>query len=144
MEDLIEVLVVEDNIGDVVLIKDAMERSGIETNLNVADDGDMAMAYLQREGQFTDATRPDLIILDLNLPGKNGREVLAEIKADDTLKAIPVIVFTTSDAASDIGMAYSLGANCYLTKPMDLESYTDVVIAIDRFWFKLAKLPPRE
>lgn len=139
----VEVLLVEDNPGDVDLTMDTLEKAKVIANLNVVDDGTKAMAYLHKKGQYADAVRPDLILLDLNLPKKDGREVLCEIKSDNDLKYIPVVVLTTSSADEDIIKSYGLGANCYVTKPFGLKQFARVVRSIDDFWFTVVKLPPR-
>ena len=138
----IEILLVEDNPGDADLAREALETGKISNNLNVVGDGEEAMAYLRRQGKYANATRPDLVLLDLNLPKKDGREVLAEIKADDDLKRIPVVILTTSAAEADIVRTYNLHANCYITKPIDLNQFITVVQATEEFWFNIVKLPP--
>ncbi len=138
----IEILLVEDNPADVRLTQEALREGKVKNSLNVARDGAEALAFLRREGPHAGAPRPDLILLDLNLPKKDGREVLAEIKADDELKRIPVVVLTTSSAELDILKSYSLHANCYITKPVDLEQFVTVVKAIDDFWLTVVRLPP--
>ena len=138
----IEILLVEDNPADVRLTQEALREGKVKNSLNVARDGAEALAFLRREGPYSGAPRPDLILLDLNLPKKDGREVLAEIKADDELKMIPVVVLTTSSAELDILKSYSLHANCYITKPVDLEQFVTVVKAIDDFWLTVVRLPP--
>lgn len=137
----IEILLVEDNEADVDLTKETFEIAKIRNNLNVVYDGVDALRYLRREGEFADSRRPDVILLDLNLPRKDGREVLEEIKADPALRMIPVVVLTSSAAELDIVKTYSLGANCYITKPVDLEQFADVVRSIENFWFEVVKLP---
>jgi chemotaxis family two-component system response regulator Rcp1 len=137
----IEILLVEDNPGDVRLTIEALKEGKVRNNLNVARDGVEAVAYLRREGPFAQAVRPDLILLDLNLPRKDGREVLAEIKDDATLRRIPVVVLTTSKAEEDILRTYDLHANCYITKPVDLEQFIQVVRSIDDFWLSIVRLP---
>jgi CheY-like chemotaxis protein len=139
---LLRVLHIEDNAGDVRLIAEALQESGIDVEVHVVSDGSEAMEYLHRHGQFAGAPRPDLVLLDLNLPRKGGREVLAEIKGDPALKTIPVIVLTTSTAPLDIAEAYGLHANCYVTKPVDLQALFETIGAIGKFWLQLAKLPP--
>jgi CheY-like chemotaxis protein len=139
----IEILLVEDNPGDVRLTKEALKEGRFANLINVAVDGFEAMAFLRREGKYANASRPDLILLDLNLPKKNGREVLAEIKADSYLKSIPVVVLTSSQAEKDIVATYNLHANCYITKPVDFEQFICVVRSIEDFWFAVVKLPPR-
>jgi chemotaxis family two-component system response regulator Rcp1 len=137
----IEILLVEDNPGDVRLTQEALREGKVKNNLHVARDGVEALAFLRREGIHKDATRPDLVLLDLNLPRKDGREVLAEIKADPALKMLPVVVLTTSSAEADILNTYSLHANCYITKPVDLEQFVKVVKSIDDFWLTVVRLP---
>ena len=139
----VEILLVEDNSGDVRLIREALKSDRLWNSLQVAQDGVEAMAYLRREGEFSGAVRPDVILLDLNLPRKDGREVLAEIKADEDLKLIPVVVLTTSQAHEDILQAYRLHANCYITKPVDLPKFMTVVKSIEHFWFAIVRLPPK-
>ena len=139
----VEILLVEDNPGDVRLTIEALRESKVVNNLNVARDGVEALAYLRREGQFDNAVRPDLILLDLNLPKKDGREVLAEIKADPGLRTIPVVVLTTSRAEQDVLRSYELQANCFITKPVDLEQFITVVKSIEDFWLTIVTLPHR-
>ncbi len=139
----IDALLVEDNPGDVRLTIEALNDAKVCNNLNVAKDGVEALAFLRREGQYAQAPTPDLILLDLNMPKKDGREVLAEIKADDALKRIPVVVLTTSAAEEDILRSYQLHANCYVTKPVDLDQFVKVVKAIDDFWLTIVNLPSR-
>ena len=138
----IEILLVEDNPGDVDLARDALENSKIHNTLHVVGDGEEAMAFLRQSGKFKDAPRPDIVLLDLNLPKKDGREVLAEIKADEELKRIPVVILTTSRAEEDVLKTYNLHANCYITKPIDLTQFVKVVKAIEDFWFTIVRLPP--
>ena len=137
----IEILLVEDNPGDARLAWEAIREARVCNNLRWVSDGVDALAYLRREGRFADVRRPDLILLDLNLPRKDGREVLAEIKSDENLKRIPVVVLTTSQADEDVIKAYHLNANCYIPKPMDLERFIKVVSAIESFWLTVVKLP---
>jgi chemotaxis family two-component system response regulator Rcp1 len=139
----VEILLVEDNAGDVRLAREALRECKLLNNLSVASDGIKAMAFLRREGEHALAPRPDLIMLDLNLPRKDGREVLREIKEDEELKRIPVVILTTSKAEEDILKSYSLHANCYVTKPLAIEQFITVVKAIESFWFTIVKLPPR-
>jgi two-component system, chemotaxis family, response regulator Rcp1 len=138
----IEILLVEDNPGDVRLTKEAMKEGKVLNRISVACDGVEAIEFLKRQGKFADAPRPDLILLDLNLPRKDGRQVLAEIKEDPVLKRIPVVILTTSEAEQDIIRTYDLHANCYLTKPVDLGQFMMVARLIKDFWFSLVKLPP--
>lgn len=140
----IEILLVEDNPGDVRLTIEALKEGKVANKISVAVDGLEAMAFLRREGKYKDASVPDLILLDLNLPKKNGREVLAEIKMDSKLKHIPVVVLTTSQAEKDIIMTYNMHANCYITKPVDFDQFINVVKSIENFWFTVVKLPPKE
>jgi CheY-like chemotaxis protein len=139
----IEILLVEDNPGDVRLTIEALKEGKVHNKLTVARDGVEAVDFLRRQGRFTDASRPDLILLDLNLPRKDGREVLAEIKEDPVLRRIPVVVLTTSKAEEDIVRTYDLHANCYITKPVDLEQFISVVRSIDDFWLSVVRLPPK-
>jgi len=137
----IEVLLVEDSPGDVRLTKEAFTDAKVHINLHVASDGAKAMAFLKREGEHANAPRPDLILLDLNLPKKDGREVLAEIKGDPKFQSIPVVILTTSSSEADILRSYQLHANCYITKPVGLEGFLTVVRSIDSFWLSVVKLP---
>jgi chemotaxis family two-component system response regulator Rcp1 len=138
----IEILLVEDNPGDVRLTQEALKENKIRNTLHVAVDGVEAMAFLRREGKHARSPRPDLILLDLNLPKKDGREVLAEIKTDEDLKRIPVVILTTSSAEQDILKTYNLHANCYITKPVDLGQFIGVIRSIEDFWLAVVKLPP--
>ena len=140
-EKKIEVLLIEDNPGDVRLTREALKDGRLATELHTVKDGVEAMAFLCREGEYSDAPRPDLILLDLNLPRKDGREVLAGVKADDKLKQIPVVVLTSSESDTDISRCYNLRANCYITKPVGLEQFSTAVRAIEDFWFTIVKLP---
>lgn len=137
----VEILLVEDNPGDVRLMVEALKEGKVLNNLSVAEDGAEALAFLRREGEYAQATRPDLILLDLNLPKKDGRGVLAEIKQDPNLKCIPVVVLTTSKAEQDILKSYELHANCYITKPVDLDQFITIVKSIEDFWLTVVKLP---
>lgn len=137
----IEILLVEDNPGDVRLTVEALRDSKVQNKLYVAEDGMEATAFLRREGKYADAPRPDLILLDLNLPKKDGPEVLAEIKEDPALKHIPVVILTSSKAEEDIIKTYNLHANCYVTKPIDLEQFITVVKSVRDFWLTIVKLP---
>ena len=136
----INILLVEDNPGDVELTQDALRRSKVATRVAVVTDGEQAMDYLQRGGSEDEAT-PDLVLLDLNLPKKDGMEVLKEMKEDPNLKHIPVVILTTSEAERDILASYRLGANCFISKPVDLTEFRKVVESIDDFWFTIVKLP---
>ena len=138
----IEILLVEDNPGDVRLTREALKDGKVINTLHVVEDGVAALDFLYRRGRYTEASRPHLILLDLNLPKKNGREVLAEVKADDTLKVIPVVILTTSQAEEDVLRAYNLHANCYITKPVDFTQFTNIVRTIEDFWLTIVTLPP--
>jgi two-component system, chemotaxis family, response regulator Rcp1 len=137
----IEILLVEDNPGDVRLTVEGLKEGKVRNNLHVARDGVEALEFLRRQGQFANAVRPDLILLDLNLPRKDGREVLSEIKSDSELKTIPIVVLTTSRAEQDVLHSYELQANCYITKPVDLEQFITVVRSIEDFWLTIVTLP---
>jgi len=137
----VEFLLAEDNPGDVRLTKEALRESKISNNLNVVPDGVEAMAFLRRTGNYANAPRPDVILLDLNLPKKDGREVLAEVKADPNLRLIPVVIITSSEAEQDVLRTYELHANCYVTKPVDLEQFIKVIQSIETFWLTIVTLP---
>jgi len=137
----IEILLVEDNPGDVRLTREALYDARVNNSLHVVNDGVEAMAFLHREGQYADAINPELILLDLNLPKKSGVEVLAEIKADEILRRIPVVVLTTSHAEQDIVRSYNLHANAYVVKPVDLEQFITVIKSIEGFWLEVVRLP---
>ena len=139
----IEILMVEDNPGDVRLTQEALRAAKMLNNLHVVEDGEAALDYLYQRGQYSMAARPDLVLLDLNLPKKDGREVLAVMKSDDMLKSIPVVVLTTSHAESDVLRAYNLNANCYVTKPVDFKRFSEIVKTIEDFWLTVVTLPPR-
>jgi CheY-like chemotaxis protein len=139
-----EVLLVEDSPGDVRLTKEAFRAANASIHLHVASDGIEAIAFLKREGPHVDAPRPDLILLDLNLPKMDGREVLAHIKKDDTLKTIPTVILTTSDAEVDVAKSYQLQANCYLSKPVQLDAFEGLVKSINDFWLTKVKLPQQQ
>ena len=139
----IEILLVEDNPGDVRLTQEALKDSKVSNKLYVVEDGVEALDFLYRRAAYVDFPRPDLILLDLNLPRKNGREVLEEIKQDPFLKMIPVVILTTSQAEEDVVRAYSLHANCYITKPVDFSQFTKIVRTIEDFWLTIVTLPPR-
>ncbi len=136
-----EILLVEDNPGDVRLTREALREGRVRNHLNVAADGVEAIAYLRREGGFATAVRPDVILLDLNLPRMDGRQVLTEIKRDPALRTIPVVILSSSQADQDVSGAYGLHANCYVTKPMDLDQFISVVRSIEDFWFRVVQLP---
>lgn len=137
----IDILMVEDNPGDVQLTREALEDCKMCNHLHVVEDGEEAIKFLKQQGSFDQSPTPDLIILDLNLPKKDGREVLTEIKADDHLKTIPVVVLTTSKSEEDVLKSYALHANCYITKPIDLEQFIEVVHSIEHFWIGIVALP---
>lgn len=138
-----EILLVEDNPGDARLAQEALKEGRMTSRLKVVVDGVEAMAYLRREGQYAGSPRPNLVLLDLNLPRKDGRQVLAELKADEDLRRIPVVVLTTSQAEQDILRSYDLHANCYITKPVDLDRFISVVRSIEEYWCSVVTLPPR-
>jgi CheY-like chemotaxis protein len=140
----IEILLVEDNIGDIRLTEEALKEGKLIFNLSVARDGMEAIEFLRGEGVRANAPVPDLILLDLNLPRKDGREVLQEIKSDADLKRIPVVVLTTSEAEADIITTYGLHANCYINKPVDMDQFIKIVQMLEQFWFTIVKLPPRD
>ncbi len=142
--ELIEILLVEDSPGDADLAREALESTKVRNRLHVVRDGEEAMAFLQRKPPFRDAPRPGLILLDLNLPKKDGREVLAEIKDDPELKRIPVVILTTSKDEEDVLKTYNLHANCYITKPIDLGQFLKVVRSIEEFWLTIVRLPNGE
>lgn len=137
----VDILMVEDDPGDVELTKEALEDSKLSINLHVVEDGVQALRYLQKKDEYSEVTSPDLILLDLNMPRKDGREVLAELREDPKLRSIPVVVLTTSEADEDIIKSYGLGANCYVTKPVGLEQFSRVIQSIESFWFTIVKLP---
>jgi chemotaxis family two-component system response regulator Rcp1 len=138
----VEILLVEDSPGDVRLTVEALKDAKVRNELHVVEDGVEALAFLRQEGAYADAPRPDVILLDLNLPKKDGREVLAEIKGDPNLRRIPVVVLTVSQAEEDILKTYDLHANCYITKPVDLDQFLSVVRSIEDFWLTVVRLPP--
>ena len=144
MGENIEVLMVEDDPGDADLTQELLEEAKVMVNVNIVDDGVKAVAYLRKQGEYAQAVRPDLILLDLNLPRKDGREVLQEIKNDPDLKVIPVVVLTTSDADEDILRSYNLGANSFVTKPVGLEQFGNIVKSIENFWFTVVKFPSKK
>ena len=144
MANTIEVLLVEDNPADADLTREALEASKLVLNLSVVVDGEQCVDFLRHSGRFSGAPRPDLILLDLNLPRISGREVLAEIKGDPDLRTIPVVVLTSSAAETDVVQSYDLGANCYITKPVDLNSFMSIVASVNEFWFTVVKLPAHQ
>jgi two-component system, chemotaxis family, response regulator Rcp1 len=137
----VDILLVEDNPGDARLAKEALKDSKIRNNLDIVGDGEEAMKFLKKEDKYANVSRPDLILLDLNLPKKDGREVLKEIKEDEDLKRIPVVILTTSKSEEDILKSYNLHANCYITKPIDFDQFMKVVKSIEDFWLTIVKLP---
>jgi two-component system, chemotaxis family, response regulator Rcp1 len=137
----IEILMVEDNPVDVLVTREALKQGRITNNLSVAEDGEEALDFLFRTGQFSAAPRPDLILLDLNLPKKDGREILTELKNNPDLRSIPVVILTTSQAEEDVLRSYDCGANCFIVKPVDLEQFTSTIRCIEDFWFSIVKLP---
>jgi len=139
----IDILIVEDNAGDARLIREVLNDNKIYSSLYMVKDGVDAMDFLRKKGRYKTSPTPDVIILDLNLPRKDGREVLAEIKSDEKLKHIPIVIMTISQAEEDIVKSYNLHANCYITKPIDLNQFTRVVKSIEDFWFSIVKLPPK-
>ena len=139
----IDILIIEDNEGDARLIKEVLSDGKIANLLHNVKDGVQAMEFLRKKGAYANVVKPDLIILDLNLPKKDGREVLSEIKNDPELKKIPVVIMTTSQAEEDILKSYNLHANCYITKPIDLNQFIKVIKSIEEFWFSIVKLPPK-
>jgi len=139
----VEILLVEDNPMDVIVTREALNEGKVCNNLNVVQDGEEAIDFLHRKGGYASAPRPDVILLDLNLPKKDGREVLSEIKNDPALRDIPVIVLTTSKAEEDVLKSYQLHANCFITKPVNLDQFTTVIKSIEGFWFEIVKLPPK-
>ena len=139
----IEILLVEDDEGDVLLTTEALEASKITNNMHVARNGEEALRFLRREGEYADAARPDIVLLDLNLPRVDGREVLSQVKSDEDLRRIPIIVLTTSEAEEDIVRSYDLHANAYVTKPVDFNRFLQVIQSIDEFFVTVVKLPSR-
>ncbi|MEN3364627.1 MAG: hypothetical protein V7606_1901 [Burkholderiales bacterium] len=139
----IEILLVEDNPGDVRLTLEALKDGKVLNRLHVVEDGVAALDFLYRRDPYSGAPRPDLVLLDLNLPRRNGREILAQIKTDGALKTIPVVILTSSQADEDIARAYELHANCYISKPVGFEQFTDIVRSIESFWLTIVNLPPR-
>lgn len=139
----IEILLVEDNPGDIRLAQEAFKESNVCNNLHVVEDGREAIDFLRKKGKYADTPRPDIILLDLNLPVIDGRDVLAEIKEDKSLRSVPVLVLTTSRAEEDVIKSYNMHANCFITKPVDMERFIEVVKTIEEFWFNIVKLPMR-
>ena len=142
MKDPIEILLVEDNPDDIEFAREALDDGKILNNLHVTEDGDAAMKFLLREGDYADAPRPQLILLDLNLPREDGREVLREIKSNPDLRRIPIVILTTSDSEADVLKAYDMNANCYIKKPVDMQQFFNVVRVVEEFWFTIVQLPP--
>jgi CheY-like chemotaxis protein len=141
--DPIEILLAEDNPGDVRLTEKALDHGSIINNLHVVEDGVEAIAFLRQEGEYADEPRPDLVLLDLNMPKKDGREVLEDMESDPSLRRIPVVVLTSSEAEEDVVRSYELNANAYLTKPVDFDGFVDIVSRIEDFWFSVVKMPPK-
>jgi CheY-like chemotaxis protein len=141
--DPIEILLAEDNPGDVRLTEKALDHGNIINNLHVVKNGVEALQFLRQEGEFSDKPRPDLVLLDLNMPKKDGREVMEEMKGDPSLRRIPVVVLTSSEAEEDVVRSYELNANAYLTKPVDFDGFVDIVKRIEDFWFSVVKMPPK-
>lgn len=139
----LELMLIEDNPAEIMLMEEILAEAGVTLELRLVSDGEAALEYLRRQGRFVAASRPDLIMLDLNLPGLDGRQVLREIKEDPDLRAIPVIILTTSQAEEDIQQCYQLQANCYITKPVSLEAFIEVIRSIESFWLHTVKLPGR-
>lgn len=137
----IEILLVEDNPGDARLTFEALRHGGVTCNIHHVSDGEQALHYLRKSGPFVDSLAPDIVLLDLNLPRKNGREVLAEIKGDPTLRAIPVVTLTTSSARDDVNACYALGANAYMIKPVEFDRFVEVIRSFEEFWLKAVALP---
>jgi chemotaxis family two-component system response regulator Rcp1 len=137
----IDILLIEDNLGDIDLAREALGMGKLHNSLHVVQDGVAAMDFLRKKGKYADSPRPDLIILDLNLPKKDGRQVLAEVKEDDSLKSIPVVILTTSSAEEDVLKTYNMHANCYITKPIDIKQFLHVVRSIEEFWLSIVVLP---
>lgn len=142
-EQIIQILFVEDNDGDALLTEEAFKEGRIKTMINRVIDGEEAMKYLYKQSPYTDVIRPDLILLDLNMPKKDGRQTLKEIKQDESLKCIPVIILTTSDAEEDVAKSYGLHANCFIRKPLDLDQFMNVIKTIEDFWLAVVRLPNR-
>ena len=140
----VEILLVEDDPGDVDLTMEVLDMAKVKLNINVVTDGVEALQYLRQEGKYKMAPRPDMLLLDLNMPRMDGRETLEEIKKDENLRGIPIIILTTSDADTDVVRSYALGASCFITKPVGLDQFTKVVQSIENFWFTIVKLPPRD
>lgn len=144
MERTVEILLVEDNEADIRLTKEGIKEAKIRNHLHIARDGEEALNFLYKRGDYQDAVTPDLILLDLNLPKKDGREVLEDIKSDESLSLIPVVILTTSEAEKDIVKSYKLHANCYVSKPIGIDQFVEVIKAIENFWFTIVKLPSDE
>ena len=140
---VIHILLVDDDPGDVRLTLESLKRSKLYSSIDTVDNGEEALAYLRQEGKYSNSPRPDLILLDLNMPRKDGRETLEEIKKDPKLRLIPVVVLTTSSSEADVFKSYDLGANCYITKPVDLTEFMKVIHETESFWFAVVKLPPK-
>lgn len=143
MRENLKILLVEDSIADARLILEVFQEEKIAVNVDVVRDGEAAMNYLHKIGEYADRKQPDLILLDLNMPKKDGREVLAEVKADPILKVIPIVILTTSQSEEDILKSYDLQASCYVTKPIDLEQFSKIIKSLDGFWFAAVRFPPK-
>jgi len=139
-----DILLVEDDPGDVELTREGLREATMLVNLHVVDDGEKALKFLRKEPPYAEAVRPDIVLLDLNMPRKDGKEALREIKGDPALRSIPVVVLTTSEAEADIAACYDLGANCYITKPISFAAFTKVVAMIEEFWFTIVRMPTKE
>ena len=139
-----DILLVEDDPGDVELTREGLREATMLVNLHVVDDGEKALKFLRKEPPYAEAVRPDIVLLDLNMPRKDGKEALREIKGDPALRSIPVVVLTTSEAEADIAACYDLGANCYITKPISFAAFTKVVAMIEEFWFTIVRMPAKE
>lgn len=137
----VEILLVEDNPADVRLTIEGLKQAKIANNLHTVSNGDAALSFLRKEGEFADSPRPDIVFLDLNMPGKDGREVLKEVKADEDLKVIPIVVLTSSEAEADVVGSYEKHANCFISKPVDFEGFVKVIQSLESFWFKVVVLP---
>jgi len=140
----IDLLLVEDDPGDVELTREGLRSAHVVVDMHVVEDGDKALQYLRKQGPYRDAAKPDMVLLDLNMPKKNGREVLYEIRKDEALKDLPIVILTTSEAEADITACYRLGANSYIAKPVGCDEFSRVLRELENFWFKVAKMPKRD
>lgn len=143
MTKIVEILIVDDSVEDIDLMMEALEGTKLANNVSVVHDGVEALSFLRKQGKYSNASTPALVFLDLNMPKKDGREVLEELKSDESLKHIPIVILTTSKDEEDIAKAYKAHANCYVTKPVDIQQFAKVVSAIDNFWFAIVELPPK-